>query len=144
VYKLILFTCTVTEIIVSPINKTVMVGDNTRLECSTDHQDIPVIWNIYAQDNKKTAIYRLGEIHQKFRQRFEVSSAVEGHYDLVITNIQLADEGFYECEDEAGLGESEQAYLSVRPEITSEQTSGNHVVFTSLKRCLNRKCKTSI
>ena len=105
----------------TPVNKSVTVGDKTYFKCSTDHRDIPVIWNRYAQD--KIVVYRLGIIHQEFRQRFSISSAVRGQYDLIIIDVQLADEGFYECKDRAGLGESAKAHLTVRPKITSQETT---------------------
>jgi len=120
----------------------VTVGDDTWLNCSTDHGRIPVIWNRYAQDNTKIVVYRLGQIHQEFRQRCEVEPAVKGHYNLVIANVQLTDEGLYECKDRAGLGESKKAYLSVRSKITFQQTPGNHVLLISL-RCVNSKYKVT-
>jgi len=102
------------------------VGDDTRLICSTDG-DIPVIWNKYPHAYKKIVLYRLGQIHEDFRRRIKVSPAVRGQYNLIINNVQLSDQGIYECRDRAGLGESVKAYLSVRPEITSQHTPGNNI-----------------
>ena len=110
----------------SPINKTVTVGDYTRLICSTDG-DIPVTWNKYEQNNTKIELYRLGQIHQDFRQRFAVSPAIRGQYNLEITNVQLADEGIYECIDRTGNhSESVKARLSIRPKCTAPQTPGSN------------------
>lgn len=104
------------------------VGSNISFKCSTD-RDIPVIWYKYLRGNRKIVVYRLGQIHQEFRQRFKVSPADKGQYDLVIINVQLADGGFYECKDRAGLGQSVKANLSVMPRITSQQTTGNSVLY---------------
>ena len=68
-------------------------------------------------------MYVLDEINEKFRQRYSVSSARQGRYDLQITDAQLADEGTYECRDRAGLGESARAYLLVI-ENGFQQTTG--------------------
>jgi len=70
----------------------------------------------------------LGQIRQEFSERFKVSSAVvRGQYNLEITDVRLTDEGFYECTDRAGLGESVKARLSVTPKPTHQQTTGSNV-----------------
>jgi len=118
-----LTTCAVADIVEEPVNKSVTIGEDTWFNCSTD-RDIPVTWNRYAPGNAKIVLYRLGQIHMDYRQRFKVSSAARGQYDLLISNVQSADEGFYECIDRAGLGKSAKAYLSAR--LKSQQTTGNN------------------
>ena len=99
-------------LVVEPTNKSVMVGDNAWLNCSTD-LTIPVIWCKWSASGEKIVVYALDEIHQQFRSRFNVSPAREGRYDLLIRDTQLTDEGTYECQDNAGLGKSATTYLSV-------------------------------
>jgi len=119
-------------LIVKPKNKTVVVGENTWMDCSTD-RIIPVDWYKRMPDGGKILMYTLDEINYYLVPRFDVFPARQGRYDLQITDAQLVDEGTYECQDEAGLGESATAYLSVR-ENGFQQTTGT--VLHCLKSCV--------
>jgi len=123
------------ELIVKPGNKSVVVGDNTWLNCTTN-LTTPVDWNIRYPNNTKILVYTLGEINNKFLPRFSVSSAVNGRYDLLIRDTQLADEGTYECKDNAGLGKSATTYLLVR-EIAVQLSTGTILGLHCLKSCLS-------
>jgi len=116
--------CAVTDIVVPPVNKSVTIGDDAWFNCSTD-RDGPVTWNRYAPGNATIELYRRGQIHMDYRRRFKVSPAAGGQYDLVISNVQSADEGFYECTDRTGLNESANAYLSAKVKL-QQLTTGNN------------------
>ena len=112
----------VAELIVKPANKSVTAGEDTWLNCSTNVH-IPVNWYKNTKNGTKLVLYTLDEIHEKFRQRFNVSPALHGRYNLIIRNVHLSDDGWYECKDRAGIGESATAHVSVT-EITFQQTTG--------------------
>ena len=121
------------ELIVEPTNKSATVGDNVWLNCSTD-LTTPVAWCKRFPNKTKIVIYTLHEININYELRFYVSPAADGRYNLLIGDTQLVDEGTYECQDEAGLGESATAYLSVK-QVNFQQTTGTGTVLHYLNSC---------
>ena len=81
------------------------VGWTTTIPC---HPRVPndVDWKYRpTKTGFEDYIYSNGVMYDRFRDRMSVDRTTDGDYNLIISNTNLSDTGFYICIEELGLGD---------------------------------------
>jgi len=113
-------TCTLINL---PQDTTASVGDDVRLNCSTDVLNVPVTWMRVL--NESRLLYNHYEVDPSVSSRYHVDTTKPGQFDLVISPVHAEDNAVFICEDNAGFGQQERARLTVVAWRTTEQQDHN-------------------
>ena len=103
------------NLLVRPVNTTVMQGKDVRLNCSTSYPN-PVYWQHRPVNASQKLDVSNGVLSKRYaatgRYELKVEASI-GQYDLTIQKSQICDAGIYLCIDDEGFGQQAVAELVV-------------------------------